>query len=237
MKEIPILILLLARSLVAQDHSGPVILSYTFSPDTVNVGSQSATINITAHVTDSTGVKSAPIVYVQNPANVSATQQTGWFALSSGTPKDGIYTAQVTIPKGAQSGNWVVFSNSFVDSLNNSSVWPVYPTSQQYLVVQDTVITSIALSSRIPKEFVLSQNFPNPFNPTTTIEYTISKSSYVTLKVYDILGREIKTLVDEDEQPGYYHATFSAFGLPSGIYFYRLQAGTFRETKRLTILK
>ncbi|RJQ63591.1 MAG: T9SS C-terminal target domain-containing protein, partial [Stygiobacter sp.] len=78
----------------------------------------------------------------------------------------------------------------------------------------------------IPAEFSLEQNYPNPFNPETTIRYTIPKSSQVTLKVYDVLGREVATLVDEFKQAGVYQATFKETpymaSLPSGVYFYRL---------------
>ncbi len=78
---------------------------------------------------------------------------------------------------------------------------------------------------------------PNPFNPTTTIKYQLPKSSFVTLKVYDILGREVRTLVDERERAGYYSFTFSASDLASGVYFYRLQAGSFVQVRKLMILK
>jgi len=76
----------------------------------------------------------------------------------------------------------------------------------------------------IPTEFSLEQNYPNPFNPTTTIKYQIPELSFVTLKVYDVLGSEIITLVNEEITVGSYEVDFNATSLPSGIYFYRLQA-------------
>ena len=87
------------------------------------------------------------------------------------------------------------------------------------------------------KGFELSQNYPNPFNPSTTIGYNINKTSLVTLKVYDILGKEVEVLVNENEQPGSYFVGFDASKLGSGIYFYRLQAGGFAAVKKMMVLK
>ena len=89
----------------------------------------------------------------------------------------------------------------------------------------------------IPDKFDVSQNYPNPFNPSTVITYQVPVSSVVTLKVYDMLGKEIRTLVNESKNAGYYSAVFVASNLPSGVYFYRMQAGKYSETKKLTVLK
>jgi endoglucanase len=89
----------------------------------------------------------------------------------------------------------------------------------------------------IPKEVTLDQNFPNPFNPTTVISYQISSRSRITLKVYDVLGREVANLADEISEPGYYSVRFSGSNLSSGVYFYRLQAGSFIGTKKLVLLR
>jgi hypothetical protein len=83
----------------------------------------------------------------------------------------------------------------------------------------------------------LSQNYPNPFNPTTNIEYQVASRQYVSLKVFDVLGREVVTLADGVKQPGLYFETLHATSLPSGIYFYRLQAGSFVETKKLVLTR
>jgi hypothetical protein len=92
-------------------------------------------------------------------------------------------------------------------------------------------------SAIIPTNYWLSQNYPNPFNPTTMISYQLPFNSHVSLKVYDVLGREVGTLVSERQSAGSHYVRFNAAGLPSGVYFYRLQAGTFTETKKLMILK
>jgi hypothetical protein len=88
-----------------------------------------------------------------------------------------------------------------------------------------------------PTEFSLSQNYPNPFNPITTIQYQIPKRSNVSLKVYDIIGNEIAELVNEEQEVGYYDAEFNAARLSSGVYFYRLQAVDFIQTRKMILLK
>ena len=93
------------------------------------------------------------------------------------------------------------------------------------------------ISSRIPDSYKLNQNYPNPFNPTTNIEYTIPSESFVELKVYDVLGKEVSVLVSGQVNAGFYEIEFDATTLPSGIYFYKLQAGDFVETKKMVLVK
>lgn len=100
----------------------------------------------------------------------------------------------------------------------------------------DSMATSVNPKIQI-YNFNLKQNYPNPFNPTTAINYSLAKTSLVTLKVYDVLGREVKTLVNEQENAGDHSLSFDATSLPSGVYFYRLQAGTNIQTKKLTLVK
>ena len=102
---------------------------------------------------------------------------------------------------------------------------------------ESDLVSSVTILNEIPSEFSLSQNYPNPFNPTTTIKYQIPELSFVTLKVYDVLGSEIATLVNEEKPIGNYEVNLEANGLPSGIYFYKLQAGDFIETKKMVLLR
>lgn len=88
-----------------------------------------------------------------------------------------------------------------------------------------------------PKVYSLSQNYPNPFNPTTKIEYSITSSEFVSLKVYDVLGREVATLVNNEQAAGVYSVNFNAANLTTGIYFYRIEAGSFVDVKKLLLLK
>jgi hypothetical protein len=97
----------------------------------------------------------------------------------------------------------------------------------------------------LPKDYSLYQNFPNPFNPSTTFRYSVPTQSKVVIKVYDILGNEIAILMDEEKPVGTYELTWNAEGLPSGVYFYQLRAvdplsGSgqgFVETKKMVLLK
>ncbi|MBK7105998.1 MAG: T9SS type A sorting domain-containing protein [Ignavibacteriae bacterium] len=91
--------------------------------------------------------------------------------------------------------------------------------------------------SLLPTEYKLEQNYPNPFNPTTTISYQIPINKHVTIKVYDVLGREIATLIDEYKQAGIYKLEFNASQLVSGVYFYKLRAGSFVQTKKMIIMR
>ncbi len=106
-----------------------------------------------------------------------------------------------------------------------------------YLAVPTSILTSVEDNKEIPNTFSLSQNYPNPFNPSTVINYQLSAASYVTLKVYDILGREVSTLVNEEKPAGKYKIELNASHLASGIYFYTLRAGSFEMTKKMILLK
>lgn len=108
--------------------------------------------------------------------------------------------------------------------------------------IDDLAFTSGATAvedqpNQTPKKFELEQNYPNPFNPSTIIRYDIPKSVFVSLKIYNILGKEITSLVNEEKKPGEYSITFNAASLPSGIYLYMLNAGSFSETKKFVLLK
>ncbi|NNG27996.1 MAG: T9SS type A sorting domain-containing protein [Ignavibacteriaceae bacterium] len=91
--------------------------------------------------------------------------------------------------------------------------------------------------STTPNNYALSQNFPNPFNPATTINYQIPERSFVTLKAYDVLGNEVATLINDEKPAGSYEVSFDASSLPSGVYFYKLHAGSFTETKKMILLR
>ncbi|MDQ3022668.1 MAG: T9SS type A sorting domain-containing protein [Bacteroidota bacterium] len=103
--------------------------------------------------------------------------------------------------------------------------------------VWESLVNINIVSNNIPAQILLSQNYPNPFNPTTHLEFRISNLEFVSLKVYDILGNEVTTLVNENKPAGNYSVEFNGEGLPSGIYFYKLETENFSETKRMILLK
>ena len=108
--------------------------------------------------------------------------------------------------------------------------------SGEEITISKTTINKLIVTGKlIPDVYALEQNYPNPFNPSTTIKYHIPELSFVTLKVYDVLGNEIATLINEKKSIGSFDIKFDATGLPSGIYFYRLRVGSFVETKKMVL--
>jgi hypothetical protein len=114
----------------------------------------------------------------------------------------------------------------------NTSGWGNFSKVQTF----NTNIISVE-SEEIPIEYALEQNYPNPFNPTTTVKYGISERSFVQLMVYDILGKEVASLVNEEQDAGYYELNFNGINLSSGVYFYQIKAGDFVETKKMVLMK
>ena len=113
-------------------------------------------------------------------------------------------------------------------------------TKGAILFSDNPVVTNVEFETNAdeyPNEYRLFQNFPNPFNPRTNIKYAIDIKQFVSLKVYDILGREVATLVNEEKSHGEYEVEFDGSGLSSGIYLYRLVVGDFAITKKLVFIK
>jgi len=131
----------------------------------------------------------------------------------------------------------LIANNYIFAGTHNHSVWR--------RTITDIITNSKTISTEIPSAYSLEQNYPNPFNPVTKIKFSVPLSSHgtlqsgiqVVLKVFNILGKEVLTLVNEKLQPGIYETTFDASILTSGIYFYRLQTSNFIETKRMTLIK
>lgn len=136
-----------------------------------------------------------------------------------------------------------------VDSLFNYSQGAGYvrlraervSNPSQFIEVDFRVATPLAIGiqqiSSIVNEYSLSQNYPNPFNPSTKINFSIPKSEYVSLRIYDLLGREVKVLVNGNLTVGEYEVDFDAKGLASGMYYYSLRAGEFVNVKKMVLVK
>ncbi len=146
------------------------------------------------------------------------------------------------------SGTWYDYFTGSPLSATSSTTLNLAPgefhiyTTTQYPVPDTSVVTGIMDNhSNQIKTFELGQNYPNPFNPSTIINYQLPKSGLVNLKIYDVLGREIETLVNKEEPAGSYTVQFNStakgISLPSGIYFYRLQSGSYIETKKMILMK
>ena len=135
---------------------------------------------------------------------------------------------------GVSSGTEVRFFVRAADA-STTRTSPFTAPAQLYSTTQG--LTSIKKDPPLPVAFALKQNFPNPFNPTTTIEYDLPAASYVTLKVFDLLGREIATLVNGIQQARTYIIPFNASSLSTGVYFYRLHTPTFSQTKKMVLVR
>jgi hypothetical protein len=126
-------------------------------------------------------------------------------------------------------------------TLTTGQKMKVVVTKQNYFRYEaDVTIGTVGINTigtSVPNEYTLSQNYPNPFNPVTKINFALPKNGMVTLKVYDILSREVITLVNENKPAGYYSVDFDASKLTSGVYFYKLESGSFSDIKRMILVK
>jgi hypothetical protein len=111
------------------------------------------------------------------------------------------------------------------------------PVTRSYLVYNKVLVTGVGGEVEIPSSFRLEQNYPNPFNPSTKITYTVPQKLPVRLTVTNILGEEVATLVNDVKEAGTYEHSFSAAGIPSGVYFYTLKAGEFVSTRKMMLVK
>ncbi|MFH1942624.1 MAG: chitobiase/beta-hexosaminidase C-terminal domain-containing protein [bacterium] len=139
------------------------------------------------------------------------------------TESDPTYTAPVPI-----SSTTTLKARAFLTG------WLPSAVADGTYIIQDT---GILTSSDPPAEFALHQNYPNPFNPETSIAYSVKEPGRVLLKVFDLLGREVATLVDEDQRAGHYNVRFNASGLASGIYVYRIRMKDFVDVKKMVVLE
>jgi hypothetical protein len=120
---------------------------------------------------------------------------------------------------------------------NGSSIKTGVIKSWSITITYRPIIGIKNISSEVPSSFLLNQNYPNPFNPNTNIRYQISNNSFVSMKLYDALGRNIETLVNEKQSAGTYEANWDASNYPSGVYFYKLEAGDFSQVKKMILIK
>jgi len=156
----------------------------------------------------------------------------------AGTEGGGVYlstdsgTSWTVVNAGLMNTNvqsLVVIGTNLFAGTNGAGVWR-RPLTE--------MITSVErMSDQLPEGYALHRNYPNPFNPSTTIAFSLPHTGFVTLKVFNTLGQEVATLVSQELSAGYYETSFDAAGLGSGIYFYRLTAGAFTEIKQMVLMK
>ena len=191
-----------------------------------------------------------------NGVYVSSDKGSNWTSVSAGLETVGYVDALAAYTTNLYAGTW---SGEVFLSTNNGKNWTSISTN----LVANGPVHALAISNGFlfagtnngvwrlplsvnnvdpgwlhsPETFSLTQNFPNPFNPSTMINYQLPTINHVTLKVCDILGREVATLVNEVKGPGVYSVQWNASGVASGVYFYRIEAGSFVETRKLLLLR
>jgi hypothetical protein len=158
---------------------------------------------------------------------LSVDNGSSWLTLAESTPNTGTYS-------------WIVEAQDSSDQclirITNVDDGLVTDVSDDVFTID--IVTGVDNEEQgIPSEFSLSQNYPNPFNPVTLIKYQVPEASMVSIKVYDVIGREIAVLVNEVKNPGNYQVSFDSKNLASGIYFYKMVAGDFSSVRKMNLLK
>jgi Secretion system C-terminal sorting domain len=206
--------------------NGPVVLGhvslsrsrvfpdiYTLVPSFRNNGSSQSVSNLTASLQshDSCVIEMAPASYTIPSISAGAVDSSGYLEIRVDTTK---------FPRFHQP--------ELVDRRRRMATWEDSARA---------TVTGVEFVGNVPTRFALEQNYPNPCNPISEIRYQISEIRYVRLAVYDLLGREVAVLVNEKKAPGTYTAQFDASGLASGVYLYRLQAGSFVDVRKMVVLR
>jgi|GEM_PF-858821 len=166
-----------------------------------------------------------------NPEDVAGfgvTDETGKFTIEELAP--GSYTLV------ADKVNFISGASAKANSVFDVTVGAASSAPAAFLTLSPVTVTAVGEQGSLPGDFALEQNYPNPFNPSTTISYQLPKVSVVSLRVFNMLGQVVATLVNEKKEAGHYRTTWNA-NVPSGVYFYRLLAGEYVETKKMTLLR
>jgi hypothetical protein len=196
--------------------------------------------NVSLTKTDEIYVHGAPtIITVYNLSKSMAVDGYGTLKISSYNFQCLRLKRTLTSPLPGDIEFWYITREGallIISTVNSQSDTGTVQINSMGLFVGGSLV-GVQNTSYRPTDFSLSQNYPNPFNPSTTISYQLSVSNKVCLQVFDLLGREVVTLVNMTEQTGRHTVHWNAEAMPSGIYFYRLQSGTFIETKKIVLLK
>jgi photosystem II stability/assembly factor-like uncharacterized protein len=244
------------NSIYAGTNTGDVFISGTHGSSWTSLGVVSPTNRVRSIVVCDTNI------YVGTEGGgiiLSTNGGANWVAVNSGVTDLNIYDLAVygkDIFAGTRFGGIFLSTdngNSWVSEnagLTNSPVYALMVINDDlfagmrgfrgsiWIRPLSEMVTDVKEHSSIaPNKVSLSQNYPNPFNPMTTINYQLSMSSHVSLKIYDVLGREVATLVSRDESAGYKSVKYDGRKLPSGVYFYRLETGSYHDTKKFLLLK
>jgi len=219
----------------------------SFTNQNSNTGSDLHTIFMLDALTGYIGGQNSTVLYTSNGGLLWSSRNSG---INQGI--DGIHFSN------ANTG-WAVGNNGAVQVTNNAGItWTVENSSTTFelndvhfpdinhgwavgmngtIIFRGGTVGIMKLSGTTPDNFSLNQNYPNPFNPVTTIEFSVSKQSFIELRVFNMLGEEVAALVNQELAPGVYRTSLNAAGLPSGVYFYRLNAPDFSKTNKMLLVK
>lgn len=168
-------------------------------------------------------------VYVLSSVSPTTTEPTnptvGPYVCSDASKTDQVDLSMVTLRQGSATSAPALM----IDGIRIATNWGLAVTGTATGVEENKSI--------LPTKFELSQNYPNPFNPSTTIKYQVPQNSFVNVSVFDILGNQVKTLVNEEKAAGSYDLKFDASNIPSGVYFYKIQTSSFTQTKKMILMK
>ena len=191
----------------------------------------------TLQYTNNSGTTWAPVTSplpgTGNVYGIAGTLSNWWVVRAAGgqiyrsTDNGGSWTTDYTAPTGTY--------NHLTRSISGFRLWAV--RSNGAVAMSEGLVGIIPIGGEVPQQFRLSQNYPNPFNPATNIKFSVPKSGLVKIAVYDAIGRETAVLVNENLSTGNYSVEFNASNFSSGIYFYTILAGDFKETKKMMLIK
>jgi hypothetical protein len=208
------------------------ITGYFTAPDTVIAG-QSYTVSITLQTSGGSGGYGVNIAAKTGALAIISGQGlkllSGELTQSSAISYVATKVIQFTYTAPSSAG-----SDTLYGTINRGYSGRWYWAPNKGMVVK---LASGIINSEVPVNYYLTQNFPNPFNPVTQINYGIMKSSNVKISVYDLLGKEVSTLVNEFQTAGNYSASFNASNFSSGVYFYKIETSDFSEMKKMSLIK
>ncbi len=248
---------ILSRSVGSVRFRVDMALQDSFTVSNYSLGTLGATMSsIFIIIKNPKTPPGAPTITTTSPfdgeTNVSLTPTFQWNAVSQAyyyrfqLARDTFFTVSSRVRQDSLSGSATSLVQSSSLTQNTDYYWRILVSNPYGVSYYQSpplhFTTGIAgavgpVKDGIPSTFALEQNYPNPFNPTTEIKYQIAERSHVILKVFDMLGREVCTLVDEVQEAGYKSVQFDAMGLPSGEYTYRLSAGSFSDVKKMLLIK
>ncbi len=214
---------------------------------------------IKLEATEYMGKTVLPGIYMSYPANKNYGRISGYYQFYpandqdilniSATTYDGKFGNDGSIKIQAAAPTYMPFSFDIENDLSGASGYlfikidirnSSYTPGAYALIDQlsfDQATSAESINNQLPSEYSLEQNYPNPFNPSTTIEFSIPQESFVELKVFDVLGKEVATLVSDNYSAGNYKTNFGAKDLPSGMYIARISAGEYVQTRKMLLLK